>query len=78
MKVINCLDNAKWKQMITLNSHETNLHVLPMGHLNIKVNDLLFLLFYVQLQLFSYLSLNNSKGLRSAPCQASFIQAFNW
>ena len=37
MRVIECLENEKLKNMVTLNSNETNLHVLPMGKLNIKV-----------------------------------------
>ena len=35
--VISCLENEKLSKMVTLNSNETNLHVISMGLLNIKV-----------------------------------------
>lgn len=42
--IINCLENEKLTKMVTLNSNETNLHVISMGLLNIKV--ILFKLLY--------------------------------
>jgi DNA cross-link repair 1A protein len=35
-KIIECLNDNRLKNLITLNPKETNLHVLPMGNVNIK------------------------------------------
>lgn len=37
MRIIECLENSHWNNIITSNPNEASIHVIPMGHLNIKV-----------------------------------------
>lgn len=42
LNILTCLEDKKLNKMLTLDPNETNLHVVSMGLLNIKVrqNDL--------------------------------------